>query len=57
MDNSEAQERIRYLSDLLTEYNKAYYQDDNPAVSDYEFDLLLKELESLENRYPQYRLP
>ena len=58
MDNPiQAQERIRYLSDLLTEYNKAYYQDDNPAVSDYEFDILLKELEALENRYPQYRLP
>lgn len=58
MDNSEqARERIRYLSDLLTEYNRAYYQDDNPVVSDYAFDLLLKELEDLENRFPSLRLP
>lgn len=53
----EAQKRIRELTDLLTEYNRAYYMLDAPLVSDYEFDQLLKELERLEAAYPQYRLP
>lgn len=53
----EAQKRIRELTDLLTEYNRAYYMLDAPLVSDYAFDQLLKELERLEAAYPQYKLP
>ena len=53
----QARERIRYLTDLLTEYNRAYYMEDAPLVSDYQFDCLLEELGRLEAEYPQYRLP
>jgi len=32
-----------------------YYNDNISLISDYEFDMLLKELESLEEKYPQYK--
>ena len=42
-------ERIQRLVDDINAYNRAYYVDCKPVISDYEFDMLLKELESLEN--------
>lgn len=58
MDNLDpVREKITELTDRLTRYSYAYYQEDTSLVSDYEFDRLLKELEDLENRYPQFRLP
>lgn len=56
-EQEQARKRIAELSDLLTACNHAYYIEDNPLVDDYEFDMLLKELETLENRYPTLRLP
>ena len=47
-------ERISYLTDLLNKYNKAYYIDNNPIVSDVEYDTLYKELEQLEKDYPEF---
>ena len=47
-------ERISYLTDLLNKYNKAYYIDNNPIVSDVEYDTLYKELEQLEKEYPEF---
>jgi DNA ligase (NAD+) len=34
-------------------YNKCYYNDDNPAVTDYEYDMLMLEIKHLETEYPQ----
>ncbi|MFA7655633.1 MAG: NAD-dependent DNA ligase LigA [Acidithiobacillus thiooxidans] len=39
----------------LSEANAAYYQKDAPTLSDPEYDVLLRELQALENRYPQLR--
>lgn len=47
-------ERIKELTELLNEYNHQYYIEDNPSISDYEYDVLYKELESLEKEYPEY---
>ena len=52
-----AQERIQELSEVVNTHNYNYYVLDNPAISDYEFDLLLEELIRLENEYPEYKLP
>ena len=41
-------EKIEALRNQLHEHNRKYYIDDAPVISDYEFDMLLKELESLE---------
>jgi DNA ligase (NAD+) len=48
-------ERIEALVKELNEHNYKYYVLNQPTISDYDFDLLLKELEELENKYPEYR--
>ncbi|MGB0933622.1 MAG: NAD-dependent DNA ligase LigA [Lishizhenia sp.] len=47
-------ERIIELTELLHNYNYEYYVNSNSVVSDYEFDLLLKELEDLEKKHPEF---
>lgn len=54
MDAFTAKNRIQELSKLLEEYNQQYYVQDNPTVTDYEYDMLLRELETLEQEYPQF---
>ena len=49
-----AQKRIKELTELLNYHSKKYYVDDNPEISDMEYDKLLRELEDLENEYPQF---
>ncbi|MBQ3033290.1 MAG: NAD-dependent DNA ligase LigA [Deferribacterales bacterium] len=46
--------RIIELTEKLNLYNKAYYNDANPLVSDVEYDNLYRELKDLEEQYPQY---
>lgn len=50
-------EKIEILRNQLHEHNRRYYIDDAPVISDYEFDMLLKELESLEGAHPEYNDP
>lgn len=57
MNRKEAEERIRFLSDALNEHNHRYYVLNKASISDYEFDQLLKELESLEVQYPDLADP
>ena len=47
-------DKINSLRKELHEYNYQYYVLDNTAVSDYEFDLKLKELQELENNHPEF---
>lgn len=51
------QERIKELSDLLEYHSKKYYVEDNPEISDYEYDMMLRELENLEEAHPEYLSP
>lgn len=44
--------RIKELVDKLNQHSYEYYIDDNPTISDFEYDHLLKELEELEKKYP-----
>lgn len=46
--------RINQLKTELREHNYNYYVLDNATISDFEFDLKLKELEKLENENPQF---
>ncbi|AWW00848.1 NAD-dependent DNA ligase LigA [Arcticibacterium luteifluviistationis] len=50
----ESLEKINALTDKLNHYNLKYYQEAISEISDQEFDLLLKELEKLEQAYPEY---
>ena len=47
-------DRINSLREKLNKHNVNYYAFDNPTISDYEYDILLKELEDLENKNPQF---
>ena len=46
--------KIEKLRVELSQHNYQYYVKNSPTIADYDFDLLLKELESLEAKYPQY---
>ena len=48
------QQQINSLREVLNRYNYEYYVLDNTTISDYEFDMKLKELEALEKAYPEY---
>ncbi|MHA3796236.1 NAD-dependent DNA ligase LigA [Mycoplasma sp. VS31B] len=52
-----AQDRIIELTKYLNELNNAYYNLDNPMVEDYVYDRLLRELEELEIKYPDFIQP
>ena len=47
--------RIKYLTDVLNQANIEYYINDNPTLTDNEFDSLLDELIKLEEKYPEYK--
>ena len=47
------EQQIRELRSLLNEYNHKYYVENNPVVSDFEFDTLLRQLQDLERDNPQ----
>lgn len=50
-----SRDRIEKLVKELNEHNFLYYVSNQPKISDYEFDLLLKELEELEKQNPEFR--
>ena len=49
-----AREKIAQLTKELNQHNYNYYQEDAPTISDYDFDQLLKELQELEQQFPQF---
>ena len=48
------QEQITQLRDELRQHNYNYYVLDNPTISDYDFDIKLKELQALEEAHPEF---
>ena len=50
-------ERIETLRQELNRHNHNYYALNAPVISDQEFDMLMKELEQLEQEYPEYADP
>jgi len=53
MDRNTANIRIQELRATIEEANRMYYVENSPVMSDFEFDHLLKELESLEKSFPE----
>ena len=49
--------RIQELRKELRKHNYNYYVLDNPTISDFEFDMKLKELQELEAKYPEFYDP
>ncbi len=56
MTKDQAKQQIDALSTLLQHHNYLYYIKDAPEISDYEFDQTLKELQKLEEEFPEFKL-
>ena len=54
MNKEKAKKRIDELKALTEYYAKKYYDDDNPEISDFEYDMLMVELRNLENEFPEF---
>ncbi len=54
MTKEQAKKRIDELNNLTDYYAKKYYDDDNPEISDFEYDMLMVELRNLEKEYPEF---
>ena len=52
MNKTEAKKRIEELRKETAYHAKKYYDDDNPEISDFEYDMLMVELRNLEAKYP-----
>ena len=50
-------DRIESLRRDINRHNHSYYVENSPTISDYDFDMLLKELEALEAEHPEYDDP
>ncbi|MDR2401624.1 MAG: NAD-dependent DNA ligase LigA [Deferribacteraceae bacterium] len=49
--------RIKELVDIILYHNERYYNQNDPEITDYEYDMLYKELVALENANPELILP
>lgn len=54
MDKANAKKRIDELNRLTAYYAKKYYDDDEPEISDFEYDMLMLELRNLEKEFPEF---
>ena len=57
MKKEEANIRAKQLRDVLNEASRRYYVENMPVMSDYDFDMFLKELEAIESQYPELITP
>ena len=53
MNFNDAKLRAEQLSKELKYHNDLYYNQDNPEISDFEYDAMLRELEDIEAEFPQ----
>lgn len=57
MDMISAESRIKELTKQLNYHNNLYYNMDEPEISDFEYDKMLRELENLEKQFPSLKSP
>lgn len=50
-------ERINILQDKINRHDRKYYAENEPVISDYEYDQLMAELKNLEREYPELIIP
>lgn len=55
IDKEFAKKRIEELRSQIERHRKLYYEENAPVISDYEYDLLEKELKDLEEKFPEYK--
>lgn len=54
---TEIEKKINELRKTLKYHSDRYYNDDAPEIEDYEYDMMMRELKSLEEKYPEYDSP
>ncbi len=50
-------DRLEYLKSEINKHNYNYYVLDNPTISDYQYDMLFKELKDIESAHPELKTP
>ncbi len=54
LQEQDIQKKMQALAEQINYYNKKYYEENESEISDFEFDALLRELQELEQSYPQF---
>ena len=54
MNKKDAGKRIKELREITNYHAKKYYDEDNPEISDFEYDMLMLELRNLEKEFPEF---
>lgn len=54
---TEIEKKIEELRKTLRYHSDKYYNDDAPEIEDYEYDMMMRELKELEEKYPEYDAP
>ena len=49
----DATDKVKRLSELIKYHEWRYYVKNDPIISDYEYDMLFKQLEALESEHPE----
>ena len=53
MDKKQAEKRIQELRKTVEYHAKKYYDEDKPEITDFEYDMMMLELRTLESQYPE----
>ena len=53
MNKKQAEKRINELRKIVEYHAKKYYDDDKPEITDFEYDMMMLELRTLESQYPE----
>ena len=51
---TEIEKKIKELRKTIRYHSDRYYNDDAPEIEDYEYDMMMRDLKKLEEKYPQY---
>jgi DNA ligase (NAD+) len=54
MNKKEAKNKIKKLRNIINKHNELYFQQEDPDISDEEYDQLMVQLRRLENKYPEF---
>ncbi len=54
---NDVKNKIEQLRKQIEYHSNRYYNEDAPEIEDYEYDMMMRELQSLEENYPEYKTP
>ncbi|HKM31991.1 MAG TPA: NAD-dependent DNA ligase LigA, partial [Oscillospiraceae bacterium] len=57
MNLADTKKKIEQLRDEISQHNHSYYVLDKPTISDYDYDMLMQSLKTLENDFPELVTP